>query len=363
MTLKKLKQHIEYVQWIEKYSTDSDVLLQIADKKIKQFAAEAKSLNAAQMSRLKAYKRYALAVALVTIQKATALDDLGTMLIKLVNKIHRNGRKALTEHIEQNQERADQLIDTLHQILYAYQQHKDSADRETAIESIIGDKKEALIKNCEDHALYAGKNYFPFLWRYHASNRVALFDILDSVKLVATTQSNDIIKAIEVVIQNRKSKKVLLCIDEAVVKSCSSWMSERWQKAVFDPADTDGSLPKVHRQYFELCVFYNLMLGLKSGDICIDGSDAFADYRKQLLSWEDYSQMIDQYGLQVGLPVQRNAFIQYTQAWLKDVAERVDDSFPANEHIRIEGGKPVIRKNSTKKERCRLTWRLKLLNV
>ena len=89
-------------------------MARIADVKIKRFSAEAKSLKAPQMKRLKAAKRYALAVTLIAIQKAKALDDLGEMLIKRVNKTHKKGRNALTIRIEKNQDRTDNLVDTLH---------------------------------------------------------------------------------------------------------------------------------------------------------------------------------------------------------------------------------------------------------
>jgi hypothetical protein len=37
----------------------------------------------------------------------------------------------------------------------------------------------------------------------------------------------------------------------------------------------------------EVCVFSHLAAGLKSGDIGIAGSESFADYRQQLLAWEE----------------------------------------------------------------------------
>jgi len=43
----------------------------------------------------------------------------------------------------------------------------------------------------------------------------------------------------------------------------------------------------VNRYHFEACVFSQLILELKAGDLCIVGSDAFADYREQLADWEN----------------------------------------------------------------------------
>jgi len=57
------------------------------------------------------------------------------------------------------------------------------------------------------------------------------------------------------------------------------------------------------RRHFEVCVFSQVMWELKSGDLCIEGSDKFADYREQLISWKEYEETIAAYGEQVELPV------------------------------------------------------------
>lgn len=101
------------------------------------------------MARLKAAKRYTLAVSLIAVKKAAALDDLGEMLVQRVNKIHKNARGALDFQIEQSMDRTDTLVDTLNRILLAYQDNENSADRDSAIGAIIGDRKDRMIKDCE----------------------------------------------------------------------------------------------------------------------------------------------------------------------------------------------------------------------
>lgn len=349
VTVNNLKGRIDYVKWLAQYSSGVETLLYLPDVKIKQFAAEAKSKNANQMDDLKAFKKYALAICLVAVQNSIAIDDLGEMLIKLVNKTHTSGRAALNNKVEENQERTDILIDKLHQILSARKDIDDSTDRDVAIGSIIGDQGEQLLKNCEDHALYAGKNYFPFLWNFHATKRVALFNILDSITLVSPTQDNSLIHAIEFIKTIRKNRKVVMDAGSYSFPDIKL-MSERWKKAVFVKNDQVGNPVQFHRQYYELCVFYYLVHALKSGDICIQGGDNFSDYRLQLYSWDEYYQLIPEYGRQVKLPVERSAFIHHTKSWFEEVAYQVDQSFPDNEYIRIENGKPIMKKvtNTTK---------------
>jgi len=345
LTRQNLKERIEYNTWIDQYVTGLNALNLIPDVKIKKFSSEAKSMKAAEMEDLKLYKKYALAITLITVQKAVSLDDLGEMFIKQINKVHGKGRDALDKRIKKNVDRTDKLVDTLHQILIAHNEYENEKDRDIAINSIIGDRKDKLIKDCEEHAIYAGKNYFPFLWRFHASNRVALFDIINSVKLISSNQDKSLIEAIDFIKDHRTSKKAVIEISEDVAIPNLSWVPERWQKAAFGQVLKNEKPAKVNRQYFELCVFYQLMLGLKSGDICIEGSDQFSDYRAQLLSWPDFYKMIDQFGQQIGLPIEKKAFIYHVRSWFEGIAQKVDSSFPKNEYLKIENGKPMLKKS------------------
>jgi len=65
-----------------------DLFTGVPHGKIKQFAAEAKTLDAARMREMLPRQRYALAAVLLLVQSAQALDDLAEMLIKRMLAIH-----------------------------------------------------------------------------------------------------------------------------------------------------------------------------------------------------------------------------------------------------------------------------------
>ena len=41
------------------------------------------------------------------------------------------------------------------------------------------------------------------------------------------------------------------------------------------------------RRPLEVCVFFYLDAGLRCGDVYVEGSEAYADYRQQLLPWAE----------------------------------------------------------------------------
>ena len=70
------------------------------------------------------------------------------------------------------------------------------------------------------------------------------------------------------------------------------------------------------------------MLELKSGDLCIPGSDQFSDYRKELVSEDEFERGVALYGEQAGIPVEGRSFIARLRGQLEAAAKRADDTFP-----------------------------------
>lgn len=83
---------------------------------------------------------------------------------------------------------------------------------------------------------------------------------------------------------------------------------------------------------------------LKSGDASIDGSAEFADYREQLVTWDEYARMVPAYAEQVSLPADAAAFVAQLGNWLESIARSTDQSLPDNAGVRIENGEPILTK-------------------
>jgi hypothetical protein len=64
----------------------------------------------------------------------------------------------------------------------------------------------------------------------------------------------------------------------------------------------DGLPKQIDRRQFEICFCVQLVQELKSADVCIVGSDAYSDYRQELLPLTECKETLAEYGEQVGLP-------------------------------------------------------------
>src|SRR5205823_8272399 len=91
-TLTQLTELADRMAWLDAQPIDRGILAGIPDVKVKHFAAEAKTLDAARMAAMQPDKRYA--VALYAGEAARTRDDLAEMLIKRMQSIHKHGREA-----------------------------------------------------------------------------------------------------------------------------------------------------------------------------------------------------------------------------------------------------------------------------
>src|SRR3954467_12261280 len=127
-----------------------------------------------------------------------------------------------------------------------------------------------------------------------------------------------------------------------------SFVGERWWPLVTGQAVSAARDPErvteVDRRYFEICLFSQAVNELKAGDLCIPGSEAYGDYREQLVSWEAYRRDVAAYADQAGVSADAATFVAGLKARLADTAATVDQAFPDNEHVEIVGGEPGVKR-------------------
>jgi TnpA family transposase len=347
-TLTQLKVWLERQAWLAQYPVGELVLRGIPPVKVKHFAAEARTLDAARMLEMEPGKRWTLAACLLRVQSARVLDDLAEMLLKRLSAMHQQAKEALADYQARNQQRADELVQTLRELIGAYRTEGSAEEKLTALESLLPDQGAAVLERCADHLAHAGDNYLPFLWRFYKSHRATLFRLLQRLTVRATTQDTAFEATLRFLLKQEARTGEWLPLPptpgEGAPPLDLSWMPEAWWRLVAEQRDRDPAPTRLQRRPFEVCVFSQLLGELKSGDLCLPGSDQFADYREQLLSWEEYDGQIAAYGELVGLPVEGPALVAHMKARLTEAARATDRDFPDNTELRLEQGKPVLRR-------------------
>jgi TnpA family transposase len=360
--LKSIKFMVNYLSWIKKQNTGTSSLEGIPNVKIKQFASEAQTLNAAQMKQLEPNKKYALIAAMLAVKTSKAYDDIAEMFIKKVNRIKNRAKEDLRNYkLGQYSKTADKLIFKLKEAVLVCKAEGTKEEKYDKIDSIIaGEKADEVINDCDSHIAYSGNNYYPFMWKHYKSSRPTLFNILDNITLKTTNQDTSIEDAIQFIKKYRNSKLNWVPTIETINKGKDnqsqrqildlSWISDLFWKMVSGGNDRKTYPEKIDRKHFEVCVFYQVIIKLKSGDLFILGSDNYSDYREQLIGWDEYNKSINEYGNRLNMNFETDAFMDNLKNWLNEMITNTDQSFPKNQYLKIVNGEAILSKPEKKKK-------------
>jgi TnpA family transposase len=346
----RMGEFLAHLNWLREQAVDG-AFAGIPDQKVRHFAAEARSLNAAVLSHITESKRLALMAAFLRRQVAQGLDDAAEMFVRLVQRMHNKAKEALDEHRIRHADETDGLIALLRETVLACRDGVDREMRLTAVEGLLLPDAETILAQCAAHAALAGNNHLPLLAPFYKGQRAAFIRFLEHAAPVATSQDRSVEEAIAFLLARRTHRhpKLNIVIEEAredVPRRLLdlSFVGGKWWPLLTGQAARDPAPTEIDRRHFEMCLFTQVVNELKSGDLCIPGSEEYGDYRDQLISWDDYHRDVAAYAEQVGLPADTTAFVASLKTRLAETATAVDRAFPDNEHVEIVGGEPMIKR-------------------
>ncbi len=87
---------------------------------------------------------------------------------------------------------------------------------------------------------------------------------------------------------------------------------------------------------------------MQSGDLYVEDSGAYADYRAQLLPWSECEKRLPEYCESLGLQASGKGFVNTLREQLATVAADIDAGFPANSKLTIDGeGTPHLKRQES----------------
>jgi len=263
------------------------------------------------------------------------------MFLKQIKKIQNKAQEELETIHQRDRETTEKLVSVLTNVLQVFQEPISDEKRTTEIQEIFSPQGgvEHLLDECEAVNAYKGNNYFPLIWRFYKSHRRSFFRLINALEFASTSSDQRLVKAVEFLLQNSHRRGEWLSAEVDL-----SFSSETWQKLVLTKHKNQT---KMVRRHFEVCVFSYLAAELKSGDIYVFGSESFADYREQLLTWAECETQVGTYCQNLGFPLDAEGFINHLKSWLHEIASSVDGAYPENTSLIInEVGEPVLKRLS-----------------
>lgn len=337
---KHLEILIDHLSWLEGFGDLDAIFEGIVDTKIWFFSNQAEKADVSELKDCSLPKRYTLMLALIYLMRVRARDHLAEMFIKRVATIHKRAKDELEQIQLRQRKKLELLVATLDGVIQILSQEPSDREAGSLIREYLSPEGslDHLREACAEVQATGGSNYLPLLWKHFKSHRSLLFRLSHLLQLEPTTQDRSLIDALHLVQDNENRHREW--IDEHVDLSFSS---DRWIKVVRRAA-SEG--PPTNRRFLEVCVFSHLANELRSGDICVLGSESFADYRKQLLPWDEFLARLPEYCEKVGLPSTAKEFVASLKEQLESTAQQLDDKLPScHGDVSInEAGDPVLRR-------------------
>ncbi|MDK2587516.1 Tn3 family transposase [Romboutsia sedimentorum] len=307
----------------------------IPSAKVDYFTSQVNPLDAAEMKDFSDDKRYTLLICFIYKSLIKTGDDLITMFIKRLGKIHNKAKDNLTKLLENQRSKEENTVNVFMQMLSKYQNWNtlEFEDKfKIFIEENGGHNK--LVNDCAELTAYHNNNYYPLLSRQFKSHRSVLFEIIKLLPIKSSSKNNSLIKAIEYLLtcENRKSDFIDANVD-------LSFANEKWRKFVITKK---GKTEVFIRKNFEICVFSCISSEFKTGDLCSELSEEYADYKNQLLSLDECKSMINEYCSEMDLPNNSKDFIETLKNQLDQKAKDVNNKAPESSELTINPNGEIV---------------------
>lgn len=338
-TRNHLNDLLTHLIWLDSFGEVKPYLESITEAKIQHFAGEAKALDAAEVKDIGQNKRITLLLCLIYAAQVQARDNLVSMFLKRMRIIHNKAKEELERLRQKHLETTEKLVGVLTNVLQVFVDKPTDTEVIAQVQNVFtpAGGVQQLLNECEAVNAYSGNNYLPLIWRFYKSHRSSFFRLIGALKFSSTSQDEILIKALDFLVSNahRRGEWLPATVD-------LSFASIQWQRLILGRFEQPTQMI---RRHFEVCVFSYLATELRSGDVCIFGSADYADYREQLLSWEECQPLVATYCQNLGFSNTASDFVEQLQSWLMDTALAVDAGYPDNGAVVInELGEPVLKR-------------------
>ncbi len=340
-TLSHLKAWQDRLTWLMELGSMEPLLKDIPPAIVKHFAAEARALDSSELQDYTPAKRLTLVACLIQHAQMSTQDDLIEMFLKRMSTVQVRAKEALQLARDAQQKTTAQLVETLTDLVETAVEDKEQDDATAGkhLRDVLEKRggQEHLLEQCQQVAASLSDEYQPLMWQFYKSHRKALFELVRSLPISSTTQDQLLITALNFILaqENRRSLFLPDTLD-------LSFAPEIWQHLI---RVKRKKRTKLARRHLEACIFAVVADELKAGDLAVEGSERFADYRAQLLPWEACEPQVAEYCQEVSLPGDAHAFVAQLRERLTEVAAQVDAALPKNKSLEITAkGEPVLKR-------------------
>lgn len=341
-TISNLRELIKHHNWLLSFTDISKKINHIIPIKSKQFAEQARSMDASNLKDCSEAKRYTLIMCLIARAQTEAKDSLAITFCRAVNSMHKKAKARLEELREFYRSRTQELLQAFSSVLETINNDDNQEPIQRTLEAIDEHGGASLLKeDCDQAIALNSNNYLPFMLKYYKNNRGSLLSLLTMLEIKSSTNENQILEAIQFVLQNKGARSEYI---EGEINL--SFTTDQWRKMIVKKVKENKLF---HRRYLEICVISHVAGELKSKDLYVEGSDSYADYRNELIPMDECEKILDEYCKQLGIANNSKDFVNELKEKLVRKATLVDNKYPKTAELTIdEDGAIILHKRTPK---------------
>jgi len=268
----------ERLTWLNSIVNTQQILQDIPLARVKLFASEARALEARDFANILADRRYTLLVCLIHQAKMETHDNLTKIFLKRMRCVHKKAKAELDLIREAQRQTVENMIGLLVQMAHCATQEADNQQLGQDIREILQEHggAEAVLETCQSLTRYHDNNTLSLLWSKYGNHGKTIRNLLGSLDLQSTTPDDSLTHALHQ-LENYTSNDYIP-LDAIPL----DFTSQRWKRFIRERVDGETML---NRRHLEVCVMTYLSNHIQAGDVAVIGSEDYADYREQLLTW------------------------------------------------------------------------------
>jgi TnpA family transposase len=344
-SLQSVRNWETHLAWLESILDPQPFIQPLTSTKVEQFAAQAYQMEISDMQGVQTPKRrYTLLLCLLHQMQVRTRDQLVTMYLKRLHLLHNRAKQRLRDIHDQYRQLTETMVDALAAIVHQADETEKLAAGERdmrlgrQVRQVLqaNGGREKLQQECEMLQAYHDNNYLPLLQHFYRQHRQLPFRLTERLRIRSATQNQTLLQALDFIHDHRHGHG-----PHVPAAIGLGFASPRWQALIRERVNGQTLYNKHH---LEICIFSYIADGLRSGDLYVEGSETYADFRTQLLSWPECQPQLAPYCQAVELPASAHEFVADLRHRFIDLAQRVDEGQSAESDLSFDAeGKPHLR--------------------
>ncbi len=319
----------ERLSWLNSIVNTQQVLQNIPLARVKLFASEARALEARDFANILVDRRYTLLVCLIHQAKMETRNNLTKIFLKRMRRVHKKAKAELDLIRESQRQTVENMIGLLMQMAHRATHEADDQQLGQDIREILQEHggAEAVLETCQSLTRYHDNNTLPLLWSKYGNHGKTIRKLLGSLDLQSTTPDDSLTEALHQ-LENYTSEEYIP-LDAIAL----DFASQRWKRFIRERVDGETML---NRRHLEVCVMTYLSNHIQAGDVAVIGSEDYADYREQLLTWEACVPLLGDYCNELGFADNGDGFVEQLKEAFEEQAAACDQAFPDNGQLSFD---------------------------